>query len=61
MHSRNERVEGKRRKERDEKENKKRLKEFWLLEINFLLLRSRSERVKGLGIRNEEKEVKKRV
>jgi len=44
LHSRNERVEGKRRKERDEKENKKRLKEVWLLEINFLVLRSRRER-----------------
>jgi len=35
---------GKRRKEREEKENKKRLKEVWLLEINFLVLRSRRER-----------------
>ena len=61
MHSHSERVVGKRRKESEEKENKKRLKEVWLLEINFLLLHSRSERVKGLGIRDEEKEVKKRV
>ena len=61
MHSQSERVAVKKRKEGEEKENKKRLKEVWLLEINFLLLRSRSERVKGLGIRDEEKEVKKRV
>ena len=52
---------GKRRKESEEKENKKRLKEVWLLEINFLLLHPRSERVKRLGIRDEEKIVKKRV
>jgi len=37
LHSRSERVSGKRLRS-EEKENKKRLKEVWLLEINFLLL-----------------------
>ena len=33
------------RLEREEKESKKRLKEVWLLKINFLFLHSQSERV----------------
>jgi hypothetical protein len=46
----------------EEKESKKRLKEVWLLEINFLLLHSRSERVTGKEMRGRrKKKVKKRV
>ena len=56
MHSQSERVAVKKRKEGEEKENKKRLKEVWLLEINFLLLQPEARE-----IRDEEKEVKKRV
>jgi hypothetical protein len=61
LHSRSERVEG-RRLGGEEKERKKRLKEVWLLEINFLLLHSRSERVLGKRMREKrKKKIKKRV
>jgi hypothetical protein len=50
------------RLEREEKENKKRLKEVWLLEINFLLLHSQSERVTGMRMRERrKKKFKKRA
>jgi hypothetical protein len=34
------------RLEREEKENKKRLKEVWLLEINFLLLQPETKELR---------------
>jgi hypothetical protein len=49
-----------RRLEREEKESKKRLKEVWLLEINFLLLHSRSERVTGKRMREKRKKENKK-
>jgi hypothetical protein len=35
------------RLEREEKESKKRLKEVWLLEINFLLLQPKTKELRG--------------
>jgi hypothetical protein len=49
LHSQSERVAGKRRKESEEKENKKRLKEVWLLEINFLLLQPEAKELWRCG------------
>jgi hypothetical protein len=61
LHSRSERVSGKRLGS-EEKESKKSLKEVRLLEINFLLLHSPSERVKGKRMREKrKKKIKKRV
>ena len=47
------------RLEREEKESKKRLKEVWLLENNFLLLQPEAKEFRERGKRNLKKGYKK--